>query len=1270
MKKDLAKALLEHYSPQEGLSEIDPSHKGSGVDSTRNTSEHPISYFYHAGTQPESVVADRAKHKYTVKLPEHAKIYDIGTDPDKHVHSLFEASQKRPVNAGMVNNDEIHSHLKSKGYHGFTNSLHPDLPNVVGLYHKQKVEPMGKSEVIPQKAPDPMHHSDKIRSIADAYAKTKGISLAHAQPKLKVDPAHGAKIAEAYHNMKHDPNHPAVKASYHALINETGDQFKHLLNNGLRISKMKEGMQNPYPTSKHMLEDVRNNNHMWYYPTEQGFGSEGQAPSDHPMLQPTKFKHDGKPMLANDMFRVVHDYFGHAKEGHGFGPIGEENAWHNHKQMYTPAAHGALTAETRGQNSWVNFGPHGEANRANPKNTVYAEQKAGLMPDWTHSSERPLGKSELQKGSLQRRTPFNPLRDQPQAPQLNLIHDWQGGGYGSRLSREHIKRDEGVARDRFLHKLSARTSSRHSKDGGREFLLHRGMTGPILLPQGIDHNKYVSYDENSSWTPDHEVAKRFAYNTNTQQPDSLESAWIHENNILTMPNQYGNVPSGTATRGKNAFNTEHEVIVKPHPSEKADFKPIYIDEVNPDLNARITQRGQKGYGHFQEPKAVLNQRRMGKAEDEDYKNPQIARAIRLDHIIKNGKCKHCNLDLKDINGSCNKHIGSEDKEFRKPKPIRARDIQKSELEKDELKKSPMLLDPEGYEVHPDLNARITQRGQKGYAHFQEPKKVLENQRRMGKSLHKAIPLQDLQSQGYRLKVLPPNKTRDVYVMKAYHKGKPVGHMAYSTRAFSVPDTESMADRSHKNGYHNVFNSEIHPEHRGKGLYQHMINTGSEHVKGLGSKGLMSSGFQRSSDASRAWDKVAGHAVKDNPSFKPTPRNIDYFSKSLSEALFETLSKGENHKLCAMFAFEDMEDADRLDIAHVTHKYFSDYNEVEKVIELLEAYFKEHPFKKFTPKFDKVEWFGEDKDIKVLRPENEKPFLFDLKEQLDQLTPDKFPVYKPHTSVSSNVEKIELPITNYILISGGKILWKAIDNDLNKSELEKGRPVLNFPHLNLKANPNQDIRSVSTPRQKEIAARSQINAMAPKNMHPVSRQKSVDRLYDQIGSARGGFSTIKTADPEKNKNQKGMGWANQGALTVKRDKGIPYKQLTPQGKMYQDKITEAAKVHESHHKLYHDLKQKIGEAPTKNLLASFANNLNPETKNHLINYLHRKGYGPDSTDNEEIVNHIRDLISMPSERQQFHESTGIKDPQKQRDTETHLKQAWNKIYQKAKNFKFS
>jgi hypothetical protein len=34
-----------------------------------------------------------------------------------------------------------------------------------------------------------------------------------------------------------------------------------------------------------------------------------------------------------------------------------------------------------GQNSTVNFGPHGEHNKANPKNTIFADQKAGLLPD-------------------------------------------------------------------------------------------------------------------------------------------------------------------------------------------------------------------------------------------------------------------------------------------------------------------------------------------------------------------------------------------------------------------------------------------------------------------------------------------------------------------------------------------------------------------------------------------------------------------------------------------------------------------------------------------------------------------------------------------------------------------------------------------------------------------------------------------------------------------------------------------------------------------------
>jgi len=233
-------------------------------------------------------------------------------------------------------------------------------------------------------------HNEKIRALADGYAKTKGISLTHGAPMAEIDPQHSSKIAQAFEAMPHAPNDPKVKNAYGALINETMDQFNHIKNSGLKISKIQPGMENPYKAgSKDLFHDINNNNHLWYYPTESGFG-DGQT-SDHPLLAPTKEMIDGKPLLANDAFRIVHDVFGHAKEGHGFGPRGEESAWRTHMPMYSPEAQKALTSETRGQNSWVNFGPHGEHNRQNPGNTKYAEQKAGILPDWTmeHSKKVP-----------------------------------------------------------------------------------------------------------------------------------------------------------------------------------------------------------------------------------------------------------------------------------------------------------------------------------------------------------------------------------------------------------------------------------------------------------------------------------------------------------------------------------------------------------------------------------------------------------------------------------------------------------------------------------------------------------------------------------------------------------------------------------------------------------------------------------------------------------------------------------------------------------------
>jgi hypothetical protein len=74
----------------------------------------------------------------------------------------------------------------------------------------------------------------------------------------------------------------------------------------------------------------------------------------------------------NDMFRAVHDVFGHAATGRPFDPHGEEAAYQSHASMFSPMARVAMAAETRGQNSVNNFGglPRGE----------YAEQKVALIP--------------------------------------------------------------------------------------------------------------------------------------------------------------------------------------------------------------------------------------------------------------------------------------------------------------------------------------------------------------------------------------------------------------------------------------------------------------------------------------------------------------------------------------------------------------------------------------------------------------------------------------------------------------------------------------------------------------------------------------------------------------------------------------------------------------------------------------------------------------------------------------------------------------------------
>ena len=218
---------------------------------------------------------------------------------------------------------------------------------------------------------------------AEDYAKSSGVPYARPEQYNKVDVKRATRIAQAYADMEHAPNDPKVKASYKAMIEETLAQWRAIEKTGLKVDFLKPGQSYPYANPREVQMDVRDNNHMWVFPTESGFGSSEADVSENPLLADTGITIHGHKALANDIFRVVHDYFGHIKEGNGFRATGEEHAWRTHAAMYSDLARPAMTSETRGQNSWVNYGPHGESNRtANGEDTVYADQKTGLLPDW------------------------------------------------------------------------------------------------------------------------------------------------------------------------------------------------------------------------------------------------------------------------------------------------------------------------------------------------------------------------------------------------------------------------------------------------------------------------------------------------------------------------------------------------------------------------------------------------------------------------------------------------------------------------------------------------------------------------------------------------------------------------------------------------------------------------------------------------------------------------------------------------------------------------
>ena len=222
-----------------------------------------------------------------------------------------------------------------------------------------------------------------VQKLAQDYTASAGIDKTPHEGLVSIDPEAAKRVADAYDLMKHNPDDPKVKASYDALIRETKAQWDAAKAAGYTLEPWPHPGQ-PYADSgspsKAMAEDVRNNKHLYYY-------TGGEVPENHPLSGTDPATGE----TYNNIFQAVHDLFGHAKNGYEFGPRGEENAFLAHSKMYSDEAVSALLSETKGQNSWVNFGKHlrdenGDIPKRGEKGFVpaterpYADQKAGILP--------------------------------------------------------------------------------------------------------------------------------------------------------------------------------------------------------------------------------------------------------------------------------------------------------------------------------------------------------------------------------------------------------------------------------------------------------------------------------------------------------------------------------------------------------------------------------------------------------------------------------------------------------------------------------------------------------------------------------------------------------------------------------------------------------------------------------------------------------------------------------------------------------------------------
>lgn len=233
--------------------------------------------------------------------------------------------------------------------------------------------------------------NDDVRNARNEFMRSRGIDPEQKieETYAEVDESFAKRVADWYDSTPVKYDDAKMLAAYKQMGAETLDQYNHLVEQGYEIIPW-GGTGQPYADSSDMLDDIRENKRLFYFksinPAEAtSFGGDpakfDEAVKNNPLLADTGITvndSEGQPhrQTYNDLFRGVHDILGHGAEGFQFGPRGEENAYRSHAVMFSPLARQAMATETRGQNSWVNFGP----SRRNEDGSVFGKEDARYQP--------------------------------------------------------------------------------------------------------------------------------------------------------------------------------------------------------------------------------------------------------------------------------------------------------------------------------------------------------------------------------------------------------------------------------------------------------------------------------------------------------------------------------------------------------------------------------------------------------------------------------------------------------------------------------------------------------------------------------------------------------------------------------------------------------------------------------------------------------------------------------------------------------------------------